>query len=54
VPAGAVYFLVRAGEEPQPFTADDARALWLAPVGGRTSEGFGRVVPGIWNPKDTE
>jgi CRISPR-associated protein Cmr3 len=54
VPPGAVYFFTRAGERPAPFTADDAQALWLAALGGRTREGFGRVVPGIWNPEDTE
>jgi CRISPR-associated protein Cmr3 len=54
VPPGAVYFFTRAGERPAPFTADDAQALWLAALGGRTGEGFGRVVPGIWNPEDTE
>jgi CRISPR-associated protein Cmr3 len=57
VPPGAVYFFERA--DGQPFAADDAQKLWLAPLGthddegfGRTSSGFGRVVPGIWNPKD--
>jgi CRISPR-associated protein Cmr3 len=61
VPPGAVYFFGRAGDQRKPFTADDAAALWLAPLGthdnegfGRTREGFGRVVPGIWNPEDTE
>jgi CRISPR-associated protein Cmr3 len=53
VPPGAVYFFERAAENGA-FAADDARALWLAALGSRTNEGFGRVVPGIWNPKDTE
>jgi CRISPR-associated protein Cmr3 len=52
VPPGAVYFLERADR--RNFTADDAKALWLAALGSRTNEGFGRVVPGIWNPKDTD
>ncbi|HXF54791.1 MAG TPA: type III-B CRISPR module-associated Cmr3 family protein [Hyphomicrobiaceae bacterium] len=48
VPPGAVYFFERA--DGQPFTEDDASAFWLAAVGTRTDEGYGRVVPGIWNP----
>ena len=53
VPPGAVYFLARA--DGRPFTPADAEALWLAaPLGGRTNEGFGCVVPGIWNPEDIE
>ena len=54
VPPGAVYFFERAEPDGAPFTADDAKALWLAALGGRTDDGFGRVVPGIWNPKDIE
>ena len=53
VPPGAVYFFARDIEK-ETFTADDARALWHAALGDRRHEGFGRVVPGIWNPKDTE
>jgi CRISPR-associated protein Cmr3 len=52
VPPGAVYFFERA--DGRPFGEVDARALWLAAVGGRTGEGFGRVVPGIWNPRRSE
>jgi CRISPR-associated protein Cmr3 len=52
VPPGAVYFFERADHGI--FAADDAKALWLAALGGRTNEGFGRIVPGIWNRKDTE
>lgn len=48
VPPGAVYFFERA--DGQPFTDSDACAFWLAAVGKRTDEGYGRVVPGIWNP----
>jgi len=48
VAPGAVYFFERTDGEP--FAKADARALWLATVGGRTDEGFGRVVPGVWNP----
>uniref|UniRef100_E6Q6Q7 Putative CRISPR-associated protein Crm3 n=1 Tax=mine drainage metagenome TaxID=410659 RepID=E6Q6Q7_9ZZZZ len=49
VPAGAVYFFERADESA--FTAAHIEALWLSPVGGRTNEGFGRVVPALWNPQ---
>jgi CRISPR-associated protein Cmr3 len=49
VAAGAVYFFERVNGHP--FTPSDARALWLAALGRRTVEGFGRVVPGVWNPK---
>jgi CRISPR-associated protein Cmr3 len=52
VPPGAVYFFERA--DSRDFTADDAKALWLAALGGRANEGFGRIVPGIWDPQDTE
>lgn len=48
VPPGAVFFFHRA--DARPFDEADARSLWLAAVGDRTSEGFGRVVPGVWNP----
>lgn len=48
VAPGAVYFFERA--DGKPFAEADARALWLAGVGARTDEGFGRVVPGIWSP----
>jgi CRISPR-associated protein Cmr3 len=46
VAPGAVYFFERA--DGKPFGEADARSLWLAAVGGRTEEGFGRVVPGVW------
>ena len=45
VPAGAVYHVEK---EAGPFTTDEAQSLWLAAVGQRTGEGFGRVVPGVW------
>jgi CRISPR-associated protein Cmr3 len=45
-PAGSVFFVAR--RDGGPFTERDARALWLAAIGGRTEEGCGRVVPGIW------
>jgi len=47
VPPGAVYFFERS--DGGPFEQTDARGLWLAPLGMRTEEGFGRVVPGVWN-----
>jgi CRISPR-associated protein Cmr3 len=48
VAPGAVYFFERV--DGQPFGEGDARALWLAALGMRADEGFGRVVPGVWNP----
>jgi CRISPR-associated protein Cmr3 len=48
VAPGAVYFFDRA--DGKPISEQDARALWLAALGGRTDEGFGRVVPGVWSP----
>jgi CRISPR-associated protein Cmr3 len=48
VPPGAVYFFERA--DGKPFGEADANSLWLAALGTRTDEGFGRVVPGIWSP----
>jgi CRISPR-associated protein Cmr3 len=49
-PAGSVYFLTRRSG--QPFTAADARAVWLASVGEPADrpDRLGAVVPGIWNP----
>lgn len=52
VPPGAVYFFQRA--DGRPFGQHDAHALWLAALGDRTAEGFGRVVPGIWTPTRSE
>lgn len=49
VPPGAVYFFECA--DGQSFQETDARELWLAALGGRREEGFGRVVPGVWNPR---
>lgn len=48
VAPGAVYFFERVNG--RPFEETDARALWLAALGARTKEGFGRVVPGVWSP----
>ena len=48
VPPGAVYFFQRADDKP--VTGQTAKALWLAAIGGRTCEGYGRVVPGRWTP----
>ncbi|MCL6607019.1 MAG: type III-B CRISPR module-associated protein Cmr3 [Geminicoccaceae bacterium] len=48
VPPGSVFFVERA--DGRPFDAEDARKLWLSAIGGRTEEGFGRIVPGIWHP----
>jgi len=46
VAPGAVYFFERT--DGKPFAGDDARALWLAALGRRTEEGFGRIAPGVW------
>lgn len=48
VPPGAVYFFERG--DGRPFGEAEAKSLWLAALGTRTDEGFGRVVPGIWRP----
>ena len=48
VPPGAVYFFQCADDKP--VTGPTAAALWLAALGGRTCEGYGRVVPGCWTP----
>jgi CRISPR-associated protein Cmr3 len=50
VPPGAVYHLVKQGGGV--FTGNEARALWLASVGERGDEGYGRIVPGLWQPKE--
>ena len=49
-PAGSVYFVTRRSGAA--FTADDARAVWLASVGepAHRPDRLGAVVPGIWNP----
>lgn len=52
VPPGAVYFFERADGEV--FGEADACALWLAVLGARADEGFGRVVPGVWSPTRSE
>jgi len=49
VPPGSVYFFEKA--DGQTFTADEVQALWLANLGQRADDGFGLVVPGIWQPK---
>lgn len=48
VPPGAVYFF--EGADGQPFEEAEAKSLWLAALGTRTGEGFGRIVPGVWRP----
>jgi CRISPR-associated protein Cmr3 len=52
VAPGAVYFLERA--DGKPFGEADARSLWLAGIGSRTEEGFGRVVGGVWTKTQTQ
>lgn len=46
VPPGSVYFFEKA--DGQAFTTDEVQALWLANLGDRAEDGFGLVVPGIW------
>jgi CRISPR-associated protein Cmr3 len=48
VPPGSVYFFERA--DGLPIGEAEANSLWLAALGTRTDEGFGRVVPGVWRP----
>lgn len=48
VPPGSVYYLQRPGGEP--FGPEEFRTLWLAGLGTRVDEGYGRVVPGVWEP----
>lgn len=50
VPPGSVFFFTRA--DGAAFGEVEAKALWLAAIGRRREEGFGRVVPGLWNPVD--
>jgi CRISPR-associated protein Cmr3 len=49
VPPGSVYFFEHTDGEP--FGEAEARSLWLAAVGARMDEGFGRIVPGVWRPE---
>jgi CRISPR-associated protein Cmr3 len=46
VAPGSVYFLQRA--DGGKFTDDNVRGLWLAALGRRTEDGFGRVVAAPW------
>lgn len=48
VPPGAVYFFEL--DDGRPFGETEVRSLWLVAIGDRQEEGFGRVVPGVWNP----
>jgi CRISPR-associated protein Cmr3 len=50
VPPGSVYYLVK--QDGDAFTGAEARSLWLNALGTRTEEGFGRVAPGLWIPKE--
>ncbi len=52
VPPGAVYFFERA--DGRAFGDGDARCLWLASLGARIEEGFGRVVAGTWSPRRSQ
>ena len=48
VAPGSVYFLQRT--DGAGFAAADVRGLWLAALGRRTEDGFGRVVAAPWTP----
>ena len=48
VPPGAVYFFELA--DGTSLTEEVTDSMWLAALGARTDEGFGRVVPGVWRP----
>lgn len=52
VPPGAVYFFERP--DGRHFGEGDVRSLWLAAIGARNDEGFGRVVPGTWSPRRSQ
>lgn len=51
VAPGAVYFFERV--DGRPFSRQEAESMWLAAMGGRTDEGFGRVVPGTWKTRSS-
>lgn len=38
------------GTDGDPFGEAEAGSLWLAAIGWRTQEGYGRVVAGVWRP----
>lgn len=48
VAPGAVFFVQRA--DGGVFAPDHVRGLWLAALGRRTDDGFGRVVAAPWHP----
>jgi CRISPR-associated protein Cmr3 len=47
VPPGAVYFFHKA-DGGASFTPQEMKNLWLASLGAKTGEGFGRAVAGPW------
>jgi len=49
LPPGAVLFLKHRDGESLRFSEEDVRKLWLAQLGERSEEGYGRFVPGIWH-----
>jgi len=56
VPSGSVYFF-RLAAGSGPLTEEIWRRLWLAPVSDleiARNQGFGLVLPGIWNTKTVE
>lgn len=44
---GSVYFFEKVSREP--FSADEVSKLWLNQIGQSPNDGFGCVVPGLWN-----
>ncbi|MCM2332323.1 MAG: hypothetical protein NDI82_00025 [Anaeromyxobacteraceae bacterium] len=52
VPAGSVYFLERTSHAP--FSWDDVRGLWMTQFGKGAEDGLGLLVPGRWNPAESQ
>ena len=48
VPPGAVYFFERT--DGNNFDQTFLTSLWLKALGQRAEDGFGQVVPGLWDP----
>jgi CRISPR-associated protein Cmr3 len=48
VAPGSVYFFEKS--DGSAFTISDLQSLWLASIGCNTKDGYGLVVPGIWEP----
>ncbi|HEX5327821.1 MAG TPA: type III-B CRISPR module-associated Cmr3 family protein [Acetobacteraceae bacterium] len=51
VPPGTVYYFAKHNSGA--FSAEEAKALWFIALGDRTEHGFGRFIPGVWEPKES-